>query len=101
MARRAAGRTRRYDVVRSVIAALDQGEIRVAEVVDGDVVVNEAAKHAILMWFRVNDMAVDRGRPVRVRRQAAAQARATQQAGVRVVPGALGALRLVPGADAS
>ena len=47
-----------HDVVRSVIGALDRGEIRVAEVVDGDVVVNEAAKHAVLMWFRVNDMAV-------------------------------------------
>ena len=40
----------------SVIGMLDRGEVRVAEVVDGDVVVNEWAKHAILMWFRVNEM---------------------------------------------
>ena len=45
-----------HEVVRSVVGALDTGAIRVAEVRDGRVIVNEAAKHAILMWFRVNEM---------------------------------------------
>ena len=43
--------------------------------IDGEVVVNEWAKHAILMWFRVQEMQIDRGGPVRVRRQAPAEAR--------------------------
>ena len=47
-----------HDLVRSVIGMLDRGEVRVAEVIDGDVVVNEWAKHAILMWFRVQEMEI-------------------------------------------
>jgi 2,3,4,5-tetrahydropyridine-2-carboxylate N-succinyltransferase len=76
-----------YDVVRSVIAALDRGEIRVAEVVDGDVVVNEAAKHAILMWFRVNDMGVLEAGPFEYVDKLPLK-HGYQEAGVRVVPGA-------------
>lgn len=76
-----------FELVQEVIADLDQGKIRVAEVVDGEVVVNEAAKHAILMWFRVNDMEpIDCGPfeyvdklPLKTGYEAA---------GVRVVPGA-------------
>ncbi len=45
-----------------MIDLLDRGEIRVAEVVDDKVVVQQAAKHAILMWFRVQEMKDDRGR---------------------------------------
>jgi 2,3,4,5-tetrahydropyridine-2,6-dicarboxylate N-succinyltransferase len=45
-----------HELVRTVIAGLDAGDLRVAQVVNDRVVVNEAAKHAILMWFRVNDM---------------------------------------------
>ena len=58
---------------------LDRGEVRVAEVVDDDVVVNEWAKHAILMWFRVQEMQIIEAGPVRVRRQAAAEAAATRR----------------------
>jgi 2,3,4,5-tetrahydropyridine-2-carboxylate N-succinyltransferase len=80
-------RKKAFELVASVIADLDQGKIRVAEVIDGDVVVNEAAKHAILMWFRVNDMEpIDCGPfeyvdklPLKTGYEAA---------GVRVVPGA-------------
>src|SRR3954454_15726852 len=80
-------RKKAFELVESVIAQLDRGEIRVAEVVDGEVVVNEGAKHAILMWFRVNDMEpVDCGPfeyvdklPLKTGYEAA---------GVRVVPGA-------------
>ena len=80
-------RKKAFELVDSVIGQLDRGEIRVAEVVDGEVVVNEGAKHAILMWFRVNDMEpIDCGPfeyvdklPLKTGYEAA---------GVRVVPGA-------------
>ena len=39
-----------------VIAALDRGELRVAEKRDGEWVVNEEAKHAILDYFRERKM---------------------------------------------
>jgi 2,3,4,5-tetrahydropyridine-2-carboxylate N-succinyltransferase len=42
--------------VEETIAALDRGEIRVAEPVDGEWVVNEDAKRAILDYFRVRDL---------------------------------------------
>ncbi|GIU90005.1 MAG: 2,3,4,5-tetrahydropyridine-2,6-dicarboxylate N-succinyltransferase [Acidimicrobiia bacterium] len=75
------------ELVASVIGALDRGEIRVAEVAGGDVVVNEAAKHAILMWFRVNDMVpIDVG-PFEYVDKLPLK-RGYQAAGVRVVPGA-------------
>jgi len=38
------------------IAALDRGEIRVAEKVDGEWTVNESAKAAILDYFRIREM---------------------------------------------
>ena len=47
-----------HALVAQVIGALDRGEVRIADVVDERVVVNEAAKHAVLMWFRVNEMSV-------------------------------------------
>jgi 2,3,4,5-tetrahydropyridine-2-carboxylate N-succinyltransferase len=49
-------RAEAYDAVRAAIAQLDSGEARVAEVVDGDVVVHEWAKQAVLLWFRVNEL---------------------------------------------
>jgi 2,3,4,5-tetrahydropyridine-2-carboxylate N-succinyltransferase len=42
--------------VEPIIAALDRGEIRVAEKVDGAWRVNEQAKQAILDYFRLRDM---------------------------------------------
>jgi 2,3,4,5-tetrahydropyridine-2,6-dicarboxylate N-succinyltransferase len=42
--------------VEEMIAALDRGEVRVAEKVDGEWRVNEEAKQAILDYFRVRDM---------------------------------------------
>ena len=42
--------------VEETIAALDRGEIRVAELVDGRWVVNEEAKRAILDYFRLRQM---------------------------------------------
>jgi 2,3,4,5-tetrahydropyridine-2-carboxylate N-succinyltransferase len=76
-----------HDLVESVVAALDRGAIRVAEVVDGRVVVNEAAKHAILMWFRVNDMEPLEVGPFEYVDKLPLK-HGYQPAGVRVVPGA-------------
>jgi 2,3,4,5-tetrahydropyridine-2-carboxylate N-succinyltransferase len=42
--------------VHEVIAALDCGEVRVAEVVDDEVVVHQWVKQAILLLFRLSDM---------------------------------------------
>ncbi|HEV7525622.1 MAG TPA: 2,3,4,5-tetrahydropyridine-2,6-dicarboxylate N-succinyltransferase, partial [Acidimicrobiia bacterium] len=75
------------EVVGEVIGMLDRGEVRVAQVVDGDVVVNESAKHAILMWFRVQDMRVIEAGPFEYVDKLPLK-RGYEAAGVRVVPGA-------------
>ena len=49
-------RAQAHDAVRGAIAALDRGEVRVAEVVGDDVVVHEWAKQAVLLWFRMQEM---------------------------------------------
>lgn len=41
------------DAVRDTIAMLDRGEVRVAEKVDGEWVVNEWVKRAIMLYFRL------------------------------------------------
>jgi 2,3,4,5-tetrahydropyridine-2,6-dicarboxylate N-succinyltransferase len=75
------------ELVGSVIGMLDRGEIRVAQVVEGAVVVNEAAKHAILMWFRVQEMKVVEAGPFEYVDKLPLK-RGYEAAGVRVVPGA-------------
>jgi 2,3,4,5-tetrahydropyridine-2-carboxylate N-succinyltransferase len=45
------------DAVERTIAALDAGEIRVAEKIDGDWVVNAWVKEAIFLYFRLTDLA--------------------------------------------
>ena len=74
------------ELVGSVIGALDRGEIRVAQVVDGRVVVNEPAKHAILMWFRVQEMAAIEAGPFEYVDKLPLK-HGYAAAGVRVVPG--------------
>ncbi len=49
-------RAQAYDAVYSAMEMLDRGEARVAEVSGDDVIVHEWCKHAVLMWFKVNDM---------------------------------------------
>jgi 2,3,4,5-tetrahydropyridine-2-carboxylate N-succinyltransferase len=44
------------DLVHEAIHLLDSGEARVAEVVDGDVVVHEWLKYAVLLLFRLSQM---------------------------------------------
>lgn len=76
-----------YEAVRTAITMLDQGAARVAEVVDGDVVVHEWCKHAVLMWFRVNDMATIEAGPFEYADKIPLK-HDFQASGVRVVPGA-------------
>jgi 2,3,4,5-tetrahydropyridine-2-carboxylate N-succinyltransferase len=75
-------------VVRSAVTLLDQGQARVAELgPDGEPIVHEWCKQAVLMLFRVSDLTVSEAGPFEyldrlpLKRDFAA-------AGVRVVPGA-------------
>ncbi|NVK36228.1 MAG: 2,3,4,5-tetrahydropyridine-2,6-dicarboxylate N-succinyltransferase [Rhodobacteraceae bacterium] len=51
------------DAVDTALNLLDGGELRVAEKKDGDWVVNQWAKKAVLLSFRLNDMEVIKGGP--------------------------------------
>ncbi len=77
------------DARSAVVAAidhLDAGTARVARVVDGEVVVDERAKHAILLAFRVLDMAESAAGDFRYHDRVPLK---TRFEGVRVVPGAI------------
>lgn len=50
-------RDKARDLVREAVSMLDRGEVRVAEVVDDVVVVHEWLKQAILLCFRLEDLA--------------------------------------------
>jgi 2,3,4,5-tetrahydropyridine-2-carboxylate N-succinyltransferase len=75
------------DIVREVIGMLDRGEVRCAEIVDDEVVVHAWVKEAILLWFRVNDMAVIEAGPFEYVDKLPLK-HGYEAAGVRVVPGA-------------
>jgi 2,3,4,5-tetrahydropyridine-2-carboxylate N-succinyltransferase len=79
--------TEARELVGSVIGMLDRGEVRAAEVDGDDVVVNEWAKHAILMWFRVQEMRAIEVGPFEYVDKLPLK-RGFEAAGVRVVPGA-------------
>ena len=51
------------EAVDEVLAALDSGQVRVAEPRDGGWHVNQWAKKAVLLSFRLNDMAMQAGGP--------------------------------------
>lgn len=76
-----------HDLVRAAIGALDRGEARVAEVVDGEVVVHEWAKQAVLLWFRYQEMRVVECAPFEYVDKLPLKT-GYRAAGVRVVPGA-------------
>jgi 2,3,4,5-tetrahydropyridine-2-carboxylate N-succinyltransferase len=78
--------TQAFTAVRSVIAMLDRGEVRVAEVGE-DVTVNEWVKLAILMWFRVQEMQIIEAGPFEYVDKLPLK-KGYKAAGVRVVPGA-------------
>jgi 2,3,4,5-tetrahydropyridine-2-carboxylate N-succinyltransferase len=75
-----------FDAVREAIAMLDRGEARVAEVSGDTVVVHEWCKHAVLMWFRVNDMDTIEAGPFEYADKLPLK-HGYAEAGVRVVPG--------------
>ena len=76
-----------HDAVRTAIGELDRGESRVAEVVDGDVVVHEWAKQAVLLWFRFQELGVIEAGPFEYVDRLPLK-HGYRASGVRVVPGA-------------
>jgi len=74
-------------VVRAAIDLLDSGAERVAEVVDGEVVVHQWLKQAILLLFRLRSMSVEEVGPFQYRDKIPLK-RDYEAARVRVVPGA-------------
>ena len=75
------------DAVHDAIDRLDVGEARVAEVVDGEVVVHEWLKQAILLLFRLSRMETTELGPFEYADKIPLK-RHYEQARVRVVPGA-------------
>ena len=74
-------------LVHEAIDLLDRGEVRVAEVVNGQVVVHEWLKLAILLLFRLSQMETVELGPFEYADKIPLK-RGYQAAGVRVVPGA-------------
>jgi 2,3,4,5-tetrahydropyridine-2-carboxylate N-succinyltransferase len=75
----------RADAVEQTIALLDRGELRVAENRDGEWVVHEWVKKAILLYFRLRQMEPDEVGPFRYHDKIPLK-RDYEQRGVRVVP---------------
>jgi 2,3,4,5-tetrahydropyridine-2-carboxylate N-succinyltransferase len=73
--------------VRAAIDLLDSGEARVAEIVDGEIVVHQWLKQAILLLFRLTQMTTTELGPFEFRDKIPLK-RHYELAGVRVVPGA-------------
>jgi 2,3,4,5-tetrahydropyridine-2-carboxylate N-succinyltransferase len=73
------------DAVDETIALLDRGELRVAEQRDGEWVVNEWVKKAILLYFRLRQMEPDEVGPFRYHDKIPLK-RDYAERGVRVVP---------------
>ncbi len=79
-------RDERYkEAVREVIDLLDKGKIRVAEKKDGEWVVNEWVKQAILLYFPIQDMQVIEVGPFEYYDKIPLK-KGWKEAGVRVVP---------------
>jgi 2,3,4,5-tetrahydropyridine-2,6-dicarboxylate N-succinyltransferase len=76
-----------YEAVHAAIGELDRGESRIAEVIDGDVVVHEWAKQAVLLWFRVRELETLEVGPFEYVDRLPLK-RDFKALGVRVVPGA-------------
>jgi 2,3,4,5-tetrahydropyridine-2-carboxylate N-succinyltransferase len=82
-----AGDAEAYAIVASAIDGLDSGRFRVAEVRDGEVVVHQWLKQAILLLFKLSTMATTELGPFEFADKIPLKS-GYQQAGVRVVPGA-------------
>jgi len=72
--------------VHEAIGLLDRGEVRVAEVVDDEVVVHQWCKQAILLLFRLSDMETMEVGPFEYADKIPLK-KGFQDAGVRAVPG--------------
>ena len=75
-----------HDAVRAAIGLLDRGEARVAEAVGDDVIVHEWAKHAVLLWFRYQQMQIVECGPYEYVDKLPLK-KGYRAGGVRVVPG--------------
>ncbi len=73
------------EAVRETIKLLDEGKLRVAEKKDGEWVVNEWAKQAILLYFPIQDMEVMEVGPFEYYDKIPLK-KGYKEAGVRVVP---------------
>lgn len=73
------------DAVEATVARLDAGEVRVAEKVDGEWVVNGWVKEAILLYFRLRDMETVAVGPFEFRDKVPLKTNLAGQ-GIRVVP---------------
>lgn len=73
------------DAIREVVRLLDKGEMRIAEKLDGQWVVNEWLKKAVIMFFPINDMEVSKSGIFEYYDKIPVKG-GFEQAGVRVVP---------------
>jgi 2,3,4,5-tetrahydropyridine-2-carboxylate N-succinyltransferase len=76
------------EAVRQVIAYLDKGELRVAEPLDGDWIVNDWVKKAVLMYFPIQAMETIEVGPFEFHDKIPLKSNYAEQ-GVRVVPHAI------------
>ena len=73
------------EAVRATIAKLDAGEIRVAEKVDGEWLVNEWLQRAISVYFRISELTTSNAGPLEYHDKIPTKTNLAE-AGVRVVP---------------
>lgn len=73
------------DAIREVVRLLDKGEIRIAEKLDGQWIVNEWLKKAVIMFFPINDVEVSKSGIFEYYDKIPLKG-GFEQAGVRVVP---------------
>jgi len=73
------------EAVHRTIASLDGGELRVAEKTDGEWIVNQWVKEAIMLYFRMQPLTTSHAGPIEYHDKIATK-QGLAEAGVRVVP---------------
>jgi 2,3,4,5-tetrahydropyridine-2,6-dicarboxylate N-succinyltransferase len=76
------------DRIEEVIGLLDEGRLRVAEVVDGEWVVNEWVKKAVILYFLIKEMTVMEAGPMEFHDKIPLK-KNYKEKGIRVVPHAV------------
>jgi len=76
------------EAIHDVIAQLDKGKLRVAEPIDGDWVVNEWVKKAVIMYFPIMPMRIMQLEPAQYFDKIPLKAN-IEKAGIRTVPGSI------------